>query len=154
MFSIGNSRGVSNQVTTHGIRAMMISMLVSAGFSDAAVVLRTRLRDTTSLQSYHNLMVRNGEEQLKAVLADINKRQLESEPSTLVCTHKSGTIPQRGEDGKNDGILGECSPSSAKRICMVGDAETRERSFEVFGRNLQATNCTSNVTVNNIERYS
>ena len=99
-------------------------------------------------------MVRNGEEQLKAVFADRNKRQLESEPSTLVRTCESGTIPQRGEVGKNDGILGECSPSSAKRICMVRDAETRERSCEVFGRNLQATNCTNNATVNNIERYS
>ena len=45
----------------------MISMLISAGYSDAAVVLRTGHRDTTSLQSYRNLRVRHVREQLEAV---------------------------------------------------------------------------------------
>ena len=45
----------------------MISMLISAGYSDAAVVLRTDHRDTTSLQSYHNFRGEQGEQQLQAL---------------------------------------------------------------------------------------
>lgn len=59
--------GEANYMTTHGLRAKMISMLISAGYSDAAVCLRTGHRDATSLQSYHNLRGRNSEEQLGAV---------------------------------------------------------------------------------------
>ena len=47
--------GESSTMTAHGLRASMISILISAGYSDAAVVLRTGHRDTTSLQSFHNL---------------------------------------------------------------------------------------------------
>ena len=61
----GNGEGKT--ITAHCLRATMISMLISANYSDAAVVLCTGHRDTTSLQSYHNLRREQGEQQLQAV---------------------------------------------------------------------------------------
>ena len=59
--------GVAKHMTTHGLRASMISLLISSGSSDAPVVLRTRHRDSRSLQSYHNLKGSSGLKQLAAV---------------------------------------------------------------------------------------
>ena len=146
------AKSVSKHFTTHSLRATMLSKLISAWFSDAAVVLRAGHRDTTILQSSHILIGCKGEAQLTAVLADCNECQLEIEPSRLVRTYESGTISQRGEAGMNDGILAEFNPSSPKRICLVRDSEAKERDFEFFGWNLEATNYTINVTLNNIER--
>ena len=58
--------GANNYVTTHGLRATTISLLISSGHSDAAVVLRSGHRDNNNLQSYHNLIGHNGEQQLAA----------------------------------------------------------------------------------------
>ena len=57
-------------MSMHGLRATMISLLISAGYSDAADVLRTGHRDSNCLQSYHNLRGRNGEAQLNAVFGE------------------------------------------------------------------------------------
>lgn len=45
----------------------MIYLLLSSGFSDAAVVLRTGHRYKSSLKSYNNLRGKYGEDQLAAV---------------------------------------------------------------------------------------
>lgn len=59
--------GEAGSMTAHGLTATMISLLISAGYPDAAVVLRTGHCDTTSLQSYHNFRENEGEMQLNAV---------------------------------------------------------------------------------------
>ena len=51
-------------MTRNGMRATMISMLASAGCSDAAVVLPTGNRDNSHVQSYPSLRGLNGEVQL------------------------------------------------------------------------------------------
>ncbi len=53
--------GANKCVTTQGLRATMISLLITSDHSDAAVVLRSGQRDSNSLLSYLNLMGRNGE---------------------------------------------------------------------------------------------
>ena len=55
-------------MTSHGLRDIFISLLISAGFPYIAVVLRIEHHDITSLQSYHNLRGSEGEMQLNAVL--------------------------------------------------------------------------------------
>lgn len=64
--------GEAAYMTTHGLRATMISLLISAGYSDCAVALRSGHRDLASLQSYHNLRGKNGENQLAAVFGGID----------------------------------------------------------------------------------
>ena len=59
--------GEADFMTTHGLRATMISLLISASQTDAAAVLRTGHRDRNSLQSYHNLRGIDGETQSAAV---------------------------------------------------------------------------------------
>ena len=54
-------------MTAHSLRATMIFSLTSAGYPDAAVVLRTGHRDTMSPQSYQNLRENKGEIQLNAM---------------------------------------------------------------------------------------
>lgn len=54
-------------MTTHGLRATMILLLITAGYSDAAIVLRSGHRGNNSSQSYHNLRGENGRAQLIAV---------------------------------------------------------------------------------------
>lgn len=44
--------GVDGFVTTHGLRGTMASLLIEAGFSDAAVSLRTSHRSLNSLRIY------------------------------------------------------------------------------------------------------
>lgn len=108
-------------------------MLISAGFSDTEVGLRTVHYDTTNIQRYQNPNGRNGEAQLSVKFRGSNKRQLDSEPSTLVRTYESGTIQERGKDGNNNVICTECCPSATKRICVVRNTQAKERCFEVFG---------------------
>lgn len=60
-------------MTAHGLRATMISLLISSGYLDAAVVLRTGHCVTTSLQSYHNLRGNEGEMQLNAVFGGVGR---------------------------------------------------------------------------------
>ena len=54
-------------MTAHGLCATMISLLTHAGYFDAAIVLRSGLQDMNSLQHYHNLRGRNGEQQLNVL---------------------------------------------------------------------------------------
>ena len=59
--------GEADFMTTHGLRATMTSLLISASHSDAAFVFRTGHRDRNSLQNCHNLCVIDGETQWAAV---------------------------------------------------------------------------------------
>ena len=47
--------GADNVVTTHGLRAKMVSLLINAGFDDSTITLRTGHRNIASLRNYHNL---------------------------------------------------------------------------------------------------
>ena len=105
-------------ITTHGLRATMISLLISAGNSDAAVDLRTGHRDHNSLQSYHYLRGINGETQLTAFFRgsgavqgelldqvlyqagqrDKKKRRLDGEPTEDFACVLGGKIPERSDD--------------------------------------------------------
>ena len=53
----------------------MISMLISAGYSDRASVLRNRDRDSNYLQIYRNIRGKHLKEQLKAVFCGKSKEQ-------------------------------------------------------------------------------
>lgn len=44
-----------NSVTTHGLRATMVSLLINAGYYDSTIILRTGHRNIASLRNYHNL---------------------------------------------------------------------------------------------------
>ena len=57
--------GCTKFVTTQGLRATMISMQISAGFSDAAV-LRTQHREINSVKVYHNFRETLVENQMRA----------------------------------------------------------------------------------------
>lgn len=59
--------GASDYVTTHGLRATMISLIISSGHSNASVELRSGHRNNNSLQSCHNLMGSSGGKQLSVV---------------------------------------------------------------------------------------
>ena len=91
--------GEASYMTTHGLRATMISMLISAGYSDAAVVLRSGHRDSTSLQSYHNLRGVNGERQLGAVFGEAsqaykNTSDVTNNGESLKRREKEDIVPQ------------------------------------------------------------
>lgn len=51
-------------VTTHGLRATMVTMLIDAGYSDSTIALRTGHRDLRSLASCQNLTGKIGVEQV------------------------------------------------------------------------------------------
>lgn len=68
-------QGCAKHMTTHGLRSTMISMLISSGYSDAAVCLRSGHRDPSSLLNYHNLRGQQGEEQLGAVFAKLESKR-------------------------------------------------------------------------------
>ena len=70
--------GAYNIVTTHGLRATMLTLPIEAGYDDVTVTLRTGHRDVKSLRNYHNLRCNIGFKQLKKMIG--------------------------GSDGKNDGI--------------------------------------------------
>ena len=55
--------GEADFMTTHGLRATMISLVISANHSDAAFAFRKGYRDRNSLQNYHNSRRIDGEAQ-------------------------------------------------------------------------------------------
>ncbi len=62
-------------MTTHGLKATMISLLISSGYSDATVVLQSGHRDNSCLQSYHNLGGQNGRDQFAVVFGGYVRRK-------------------------------------------------------------------------------
>ena len=113
--------GESSTMTAHGLRATMISMLMSAGCSDAVVVLRTGHRDATSLQIYHNTRGRHGREQLEAVFG-MNRNRI-------------GTNSPGKRITEADIVVASNEDNELKRA----------RRGRVNIRGMQATNCTSNI---------
>ena len=55
---------MNSVVTTHGLRATMVTMLIDAGYSDSTIGLRTGHRDLRSLVKYHNLTGKIGVQQI------------------------------------------------------------------------------------------
>lgn len=80
-------------MTTHGIRATMISLLISAGYSDAAVVLNC------SLQSYHNPRGKNCEDQLAFVFGGA-AAPTKSEEMMDIGDVKSGRLIHGNDGGR------------------------------------------------------
>lgn len=78
-------KGESTQMTTQELRATMISLLVTAGYSYAAVVLRSGNRNNKSLKIYHNLHGENGRAQLTALFYGNSKngRPISHQPQDL-----------------------------------------------------------------------
>ena len=113
--------GESSTMAAHGSRATMISMLISAGYSDAAVVLRTGHRDTTSLQSYQNLRGRHGREQLEAVFG-MNQNRIGTNSPAKRNIEVDIVLPSNDDD----------EPKRAKR-----------GRVNIGG--IKATNCTFNI---------
>ena len=120
--------GANKFVTTHGLRATMISLLISSGHSDAAVVLRTGHRDNSSLQSYHNLIGSNGEQQLRAAFG-------------------GDTTPECASRKMDEEKHVDESPAKKVRI-MPNDEESVVGGFEFVSGNLNASHCTINVHIN------
>ena len=108
----------------------MISLLRSAGHSDAAVVLRTGHRDSCSLQSYHNLRGNQGEDLLRAVFGG------------LPVTEKDGEVLQKRVSGIIDPTPTHVGISP--KIPRTG--EHFRRSSDLLSRNITETNCTFKIT--------
>ena len=130
--------GANNYVTTHGLRATTISLLISSGHSDAAVVLRSGHRDNNSLQSYHNLLGHSGEQQLAAVFGGT---------SDFVVGERRKLAKHIEEDcaavGEHKELKAEENPAWKK--LRVGDLTSS--SWAMFASNVIANNCTINVNV-------
>ena len=107
-------------MTAHGLRSIIISMLSSAGYSDASVVLLTGRRDTSSMQSNHNLRGGEGKNQLCAVFGGNGQS---------VHPPKPGRVLERVQ------LQGTDHP------------EKRARTHESVLGGMQATNCTFHVNI-------
>ena len=130
--------GANNYVTTYGLRATMISLLISSGHSDATVVLRSGHRDNNSLQSYHNLISRNGKQQLAAVFG-CSSGFIVSERRKLL-THSERDF---AADGEQKELKLEEKPAEKKP--RVEDLTST--SWAMFASNFTPNNCTINVNV-------
>lgn len=82
--------GCSQYVTAHGLRATMISMLISCGYSDAAVMLRSGHRESTSLLNYHNFRGKQGHEQLLAIFDQEGKGVEKNGDAEKICDPHCG----------------------------------------------------------------
>ena len=125
--------GESTCMTTHGLRATMISMLISGGHCDAAIMLRRGHRDGTNLKSYHNLRGENGREQLNAVFGACESKKEnngQTKESAAFRSRVSHPIAQNESD-------------CATKRPRVGSMD----SSSLLAQNLTAANCTFNVTI-------
>lgn len=125
--------GEAAYMTTHGLRATMISLLISAGYSDAAVVLRTGHRDNSSLQSYHNLRGQNGADQLAAVFGGADDK--ENEPPNTAVRARAVADLDASIDAKKPRRDG---PASIEPVAAATGA---------LAESFNASNCTINITV-------
>ena len=69
-------------MSTHGLRASMISLLIASGAIDAAVVLHTGHANMNSLKSYHNLMNANRRKQMDLIFKSKETRNIGNAPSS------------------------------------------------------------------------
>lgn len=106
--------GKADHMTAHGLRAPMISMLISAGYSDAAVALRSGHRDNTSLQSYQNLRGLNGEAQPRAVFSEGRKVNVKNEPCGELGKNTVGAV-----DGGRGGAV-KIEDGGGRALVVVG----------------------------------
>ena len=80
--------GARKNMTTHGLRATTVTLLLKAGHADFSVAMRTKHRDVRSLKSYQNLA------------GSVGKRQ--QEDVFGICPSKKATVRDFGVC-KNDG---------------------------------------------------
>ena len=62
--------GAHEIVTTHGLRATMVTLLIDAGYHDATITLRTGHHDVKSLRNYHTLRGIIGANQIRRMFGD------------------------------------------------------------------------------------
>ena len=138
--------GASQYMTTHGLRATMISLLIAAGHSDASVLLCSGHRDANSLKSYHNLRGRNGMNQLGDIFnsaIENNGLQQTVAPADYIVgiehEEKSrATKVRKLVDGAN----------ITEREVSTSGAEFGEiKLSSIFGGSVNPTNCNINVTI-------
>ena len=65
--------GAVDYVTTHSLRATMVSLPINAGFDDAKISLRIGHRFIASLRNYHNLRSNLGIRQFRAIFQGSTK---------------------------------------------------------------------------------
>lgn len=141
--------GAAKFMTTHGLRATMISLLIASGHSDASVMLRSGHADSTSLQSYHNLRGQHGADQLVGMFGGNNtgvKRSAEADNSgnsRKVSRHGGPVLRNltenimKSESGL-DNVSNDRSGPSNVEDSGVGN---------VFGGAFNASHCTINLTI-------
>ena len=119
----------------------MMSLLISARYSDASVVLRSRHRSNNSLQTYHILLDRNGECQLATVFQGSKKFSINSGfAADQNGLRESGAFSNQGI-ANNKGTSRIKQSEAPKRARTERDEECgKER--EVFGGIFAAKNCT------------
>lgn len=54
-------------VTTHGLRATIVKLLINQGYNDSTIMLRTGRKHVTILHKYHNLSSTEGLQKLKRI---------------------------------------------------------------------------------------
>lgn len=143
-------QGCADHVTSHGLRATMISMLISGGYSDAAVMLRSGHRESSSLLSYHNLRGKQGQDQLSAIFkktgSDIKPVVTCKDGNHEIMGHSDKPLADRREltDGDTD-----IKPRSEKRQCVEKTSTEKNDIAQIVGISgaLHAENCTINVSI-------
>lgn len=74
--------GAGEAVTTHGLRATMISLLIDAGYADSMIALRSGHRCLDNLKRYHNLRGDIGLEQISRIRSpDAKKLKIDPDAS-------------------------------------------------------------------------
>ena len=118
----------------------MISLSITSGHSDAAVVLRTVHRDNNSLQSYRSVICPHGEAQLQASFggSPLKKRRTKSMSELakvkLVRTNCLRPLPSAGRE---------------RRVREVKLHGAHLKKVELFVGSFTASNCTTNISVDN-----
>ena len=142
-------QGAAEHVTAHGLRATMISLLISAGYSDASIVLRTGHRDSRSLQSYHNLKGQNGVDQLASLFGE--KRQNAKFVASCARSDQNTAfkrVTTLDKHAESNNHISTCPEPPEKRTKVsIEQQEDSSSGIELFGGQFSATNCTINVTV-------
>ena len=149
--------GASKYMTTHGLRATLISLLIASGHSDASVVLRSGHRDSMSLQSYHNLRGRNGRNQMIAIVPNRESKEdltalrkcdypieLAELEKTLSLQNNKKLYAGTSSPGNLASSAGKFSEERSCETCQMrkreeGSCETSLRT--IFGAAVHASNC-------------
>ncbi len=126
----------------------MISLLITSGHSDAAVVLRSGHRDSNSLQKNHNLTGRNGEAQLAAVFGRAHEVSKQNPAEISAHNMKRAMAAKLEPTQKMAGMHGDTQTETPQTTARVLEVEEKAvGAMELFGGKFIAANCTINVNV-------